>query len=526
MQHLTDLVVRICSLRTLVALTAVWLLAHAPQPQWFRHAQELVQAHLFRLGLHLSDLPSPQTELTIVHVPDTDYERWLADLPGASSLTQLLQAGDERTVYGLVLERPLSLLQPAAETLLRDIPAGRLREPQVREIEALLARRDTLVSALRSPQLVLGLTDQSSHLYRRIPVKESFADYPQPLRDWLWPWPDPPPATVLSPVLQYFPLDSAVRQGERLALLEGDRVIPTFPLRFWSVAHRFGPGPLAEVEPLLHWQRDTGFVQGLARISTSPRGYVVPVYGPMSEIRASMRQISLAAALSGGLSGGVLIGRDGSAVLEQAGQVIASLGDSAFLFEPVWWSAAHKGLLGSYTLLLLLGIRRLPLRLLLGLAGVCLVGATVLQVAGQVVAGWWLPVGDLLVFGLLALPAMFVSRWQLRAQTRVLERADRAQLALAESCIATGQLDIAWHYTRECRSSTPVLECLYQIADSHEVNGDYAAAFAVLQDLRRRRRRFRDVPERLKRLRACLVYKEQRPPEPEVLPSDAVVAAS
>ena len=509
MHRLTAVFLKVCNLRTLVALAAVWVLARGPLPEVFEDAQEKLQAHLFRLGLHLSDLPLPQTHITVIHVPDIEYERWLVDLPGAASLDQIIKAGGPETVFGLVLEQPLVLIQPAAESMLEEIQQGRrTRDHLFREATALLERRESLVAALKSPQLVLGLTDQSSHFYRRIPVRESFTEYPQPLRDWLWPWPDPLAAKVVSPGLQYFPLDSAARQEKRLALVEGGKVIPMFPLQYWAVASRLSSGP--EVGESLHWQRDSGFMLGIALIPTSSSADIVPLYGSMSGIRASMRQITLGAALAGGeLSGWVLLGRDSSATLERAGQVIASLGDRAFLHEPAWWSAIHKVLLLVLAVFLVGVVPWLEMRWVSGVSLTGLATVATLQVLGQVVMDWWLPGGDIILFGGLGLLVMLLWRWQHLAWTFVEQRADQAQLALAESCIATGQLDIAWDHTRHCRSTAATLDCLSRIAECHEINGDYVQALAVLQDLRRRKRRYGEVSQRIKRLRACLAYKEQ-----------------
>lgn len=513
-QSLSAFLFQLCSLRALVAFLSVWLLLRAPLPAWVHLLQEQVQARVFRLGLHLSDLPEPQSSITVIHVPDIEYERWLLDLPGAASLEQLLATGGEETVFGLVLERPLALLQPTSESLLQEIQQGRrTRDHLFQEAVALLARRESLVSTLKSPRLVLGLTDQGSHLFQRIPVQESFARYPLFLRNWLWPWPDPSAATVVSPGFQYFPIDSVARQQQRLALLEEHSVVPMFPLQFWAVASQT---PAARAGADLHWRRDTGFMLGVAQVATSTRADIVPVYGALSGIRASMRQITLGAALAGdGISGWVLLGRDSSPVLEQVAQLIASLGDRAFMVEPPWWSALHKGLLCGLAVFLLL-LHLMPLRWVLGISLVWLGGLTAVQLLGQVFGNLWLPVGDLLLLGGAGLVLMLVWRWQQQVLTGIHERADRACLALAEGFLAAGHLDLALRELEPCRTSDAILECLCRIADRHETAGAYAEALAVLQQLKRRKGRYKEVPERIKRLRACLLYQEQahRAPAP------------
>lgn len=511
---LSALLYHLCSLRALVALVALWLLLRGPLPEWMPRLQEQLQSHLFRLGLHLSELPAPQTPITVIHVPDIEYERWLVDLPGAASLDQILAMGGEDTVYGLVLERPLVLIQPAAESLLHEIQLGRrARDPLARDVTELLARRESLVAALKSSRLVLGLTDQSSHLFQPIPVQESFSHYPQFLRSWLWPWPDAPAATVVSPGFQYYPVDSTIRQQQRLALLDERRALPTFPLKFWAVASRLSQGRPADE---LLWRRDTGFSLGVAHIATSTSAEIAPLYGPISGIRASMRQITLGAALGQEkLSGWVLLGRDSSPVLEQTAQLIASLGDRAYMVEPPWWSAVHKSLLLALALYLLIGAPRLPMPWVFGTSLAWLCAIVGVQLVGQVWRHVWLPVGDLLGFGGFGLASMLLWRWQNRAWLAVHDRADRASLALAELDLARGELRSALQRLQHCRTSEALLDCLRRIADAGELAGDYENALAALQMSRRRRWRQAEVITRIKTLRSYLLYQRQKAQEGE-----------
>lgn len=500
---LTKLFLTLFNLRILLLLAGIWLLVRGPLPDAFVRLQEQIQVQIFRLGLYVSHLPLPQTHITVIHVPDIEYQRWLVDLPGAAELEQLLDKRNESAVFGLILEQPLILIQPTAEGLLREIQQGRrTREHLYQEANDLLSRRERLVESLTSPGVVLGLTDQSSHFYRRIPVNESFAGYPQVLRDWLWPWPEPSPESVVSPLLQYYPIDSAPSQERRLASLEGDKVIPMFPLQFWATSKNF-PNP----PKVLHWQRDRGFALGVEKVATSVGAEIVPVYGALSGIRASMRQITLGAALAGGeLSGWVLVGRDSSATLEQSAQVIASLGDRAFLFEPAWWALAQKMLLIFAAIFLAFGMPMLKLRWIFGVVTGGVAALMSGQILGQTLFDYWLPTGDVLLFGVGGVLVMLLWRWQRNVWLSVHNRADESCLALAFTALKEDRLEDARSHLHHCRTTTATLEALYQIAQHYELKGDFAQALKVFKDLRRRRWHYRDVPQQIKRLRACLIY--------------------
>lgn len=513
MHRLTQFFLSLFSLRSLVLVSAVWLLARGPLPQPALDLRDKVQTYLFRLALHISDLPQPQTQITVIHVPDIEYERWLVDLAGAGSLEQLLAHMDEDALVGMVLEQPLVMVQPVAESLLQEIQQGRrTRDHLYQDANNVLARREGLTQVLTSKRLVLGLMDQSSHFYRRIPVQESFPQYPQFVRDWLWPWPAPLPSQVVSPLLQYFPIDSAPRQARRLASLEGDKVIPMFPLQFWAASENLhSPENMTKV---LNWRRDRGFNLGAEQIRTSVTAEVVPVYGAYSGIRTSMKQITLGAALAGNtLSGWILLGRDGSATLEQSAQVIASLGDRAFLFEPAWWSLAQKALLAGLAIYILALLPNMPMRWVAGVTSFVLAGVAAAQVTGQIFGGFWLPVGDLLLFGIGGCAAMLIWRLQRQEWDRVAQRADQSCLALADRAVDEGNLEDALKNVRNCRTTPAALELFYRIAARYEEKGELEESLAALRELRRRRFRYRDVGQRIKHLRASILYRQSRPVE-------------
>lgn len=508
MQRLTQLIFFIFSLRTAMLLVAVWLLVSDRLPAAFLHAQDQIQTHIFRLGLAMSELPTPKTQLTVIHVPDEEYDHWLVDLSGSVQLEQLFDKKDESAILGLVLERPLTLAQPAAEELLGEIQRGRkARDVHYTDVQDLLARREKLLTALTAPSTVLGLMDQSSHEHG-IVVEDGFTRYPQALRDWLWPWPAPLPETVISPELQYFPIDSAPSPSRRLASLEDDQVVPMFPLQFWAASQHLPP-PESGPEQVLSWRRGRGFAFGIEEIATSVKAEITPLYGAFSGIRASMRQVALSAVLGGEkLTGWILVGRDSSPVLEQSAQMIASLGDGAFLVEPVWWPVVQKALMVGAAVFLVLLVPLWSLKWGIGISATALLALAGGQLVGQSLFGYWLPCGDVWLFIAVGLPVMLLWRLKKKLWLNLFERADAASRALASIALAEGRLEDTWRHLRPCRSTPETLDALYQLGQRYELIGDFANALRVFKHLRRRRWRYRDVSVQIKRLRACLSYQQ------------------
>lgn len=509
MGRITAVLIKTCNLRMLVVVAAAWIMVGGALPQWVVRVTEQVNQSFFRVGLYFSELPSPHTPITVVHVSDLEYDRWLVDMPGASRLLELLnlvqggvtESGEQGvSVLGLVLERPIELIQPEAESLLAEVQQGRTTKQHLyEEVNAVLARRDDLLEKLTSKQVVLGVENLLPSRYRAISVRsDQMKGYPELVLEWLWPTSSLAVTTAATHVLDYFPIlsDSRSSQAQFLALKDQNNYAPTF----WSQFILASEASLLDssTEPSISWQRDEGFTFGERLIRASANGAFIPIYGELSGIPAPLRQITLGAALTkNDISGWILIGRDSSGELSQVAQVLASLGDDAVLLEPLWWSPIHKMLFVVLVLFLLLIVPLASSRLVFwGVISIS-VALVILQIGGHVARGYWLPSGELLIFVLAGYCALFIWRQQQCYHKCLWRRADVVSLQLANHFFESGVLDEAFNVTKACRTSEQVLEVLYKIGLKHEELFDLSQAFAVFKEIRRRKLRYLDVNHKL-----------------------------
>lgn len=512
MGRLSAIFINSCNLRSAVLLLALWLALTPQPPKWLAETAGHLNRAVFRAALYVSDLPVPRSFTTVVHVSDIEYERWLSDLAGASGLQRLLQAIEQnadggKPVVGLVLEHPLALIQTEAESILARVHEDRASSAALYEqTDELLRRRTFLFEQLQSPQVVLGVLGRVPG-----PPQPLLADLGQiaELPQWLQPWLQrtPPWMNALSgsPALQYFPVPLNDSAKEYLILQHDDQYLPTFWAQFLAATQRQSlEAAMLEprVGPPMVWHRDSALAFSNASINLGTDAGFVPIYGEMSGIRASLRQVSLEAALAGGEFGDwVLIGRDGDERLDRVAQVLASLGDRAMLAEPWWWLAVQKALLLASAILLVLVVPRVSYRSGLALVVLLVGGAAVTQASGQAAAALWLPGGTLVCFALVALALLWLWRGQAAlAQSRV-ARADAASLALAHRLTIEGHLDDAYHLASACRTSQQQLQQLYDVAEAYERIGRFVESVRALREIKRRRRRFLDVPQKLRRLR-------------------------
>lgn len=519
MGRLSATLVRACNLRTATLLLALWLAVGAALPAWFSDLAARVDGAVFRLGLYTSELPVPRTAITVVHVPRLEYERWLADIPGASGLQQIFLTLEKlepasRPLVGLVLEQPLGLIQPEAESVLGEIQRGRRStEHFYQEASELLQRREYLLGQLKSERVVLGLLDRTPSQYRPLEINPGqLAELPS----WLLPWVQQNPPGVrtdpVSPALHYLPIPLSTRAKQYMALQSEDQYLPSFWAQFLAAAAA-GPAELSLSAQDMLWHQDRALAFGPSSVPVGSDASFVPIYGAMSGIHSSLRQVSLDAALAASDFGEwLLIGRDGDPRLAGVAQVLASLGDKAILVEPWWWSMAQKVYFLLSALLLAFLIPLLPWRSAVAWATILVGAAVLVQIGGQSLASLWLPSGMVICYSLLAFVLLSVWRWQRSIVDEVTTRADDASLALAKSLTARGDLDRAYTLTTSCRNSPKVLEQIYQIGLRYEADGHFAKAWRTLRELKRRKRKYKDVPVKLKRIRSLALSQSVQMP--------------
>lgn len=510
---------KICNLKTLLFLIAVWLLSNAPMLEQYKYFERSFNHTLFRVALSFSNLPSPKTSITVVHVSDLEYERWLMDLPSAESLLKIFNQLESdttpttsTTVLGLVLEQPFALVQPESEGLLVEVHKSQTHDQHLYdEVSLALSRREELVQLLNSNRVVIGLkqtrSTQLSSLSNRETVLEN---YPLALRQWLWSFDRPILNLVSSPALAYHPasLDELESESMKLVVADEDGLFLNFSAallsRFWGLQQK--NSGIEATSDELEWTPGRGLHLGGRVLSTSPNAEVVPLYGEFSGIFRPTRQLSLSAALTqGDLQGWVLVGRDGSQILAQNAQHLAALGDNAYLHSPLWVSPLQKGILIFLLIFLLLGLPLLSVRrIFFAVVGV-IVSLSMLQIVLQVLYAYWVPNAELVFFTLFGALLMLIWRYKNTYYLALRKRADEADMQLSlqvlESAPQPLTLDQAFDRTRRCSGSEQALETLYKIGVRFEELGDTSKALEAYQEVRRRRRRYHDVHKKIKALK-------------------------
>ncbi len=509
MKRLVDPIFTLFNLRALVAALALWWAAGLPQPQWLLAVTSGFDHTVFRLAMDISALPSSQTQITVVHVPAVEYDSWLADIPGAERLESLLSLSavspdmGGQSVVGIVLERPLIMIQPQAESLLGDVQKGRRTKDHLyNEVNQVLNRRERLIDQLQGPQVILGVeggTFTGGVVVTQNAVTHWASELPKWAQRFLW------HQELLTskiqganPVFHYAPIWEQKGLPRALISHAAGQILPGFELLFLHASQLQAASSLAS--PLqssaITWQADQGVVIGSKKYPASVFGEMIPLYGEHSNLRSALRQISLDAALaSDDLSGWILVGRDGSKTLEILAQSIAAMADGAQIVEPMWWSPVQKGLLILLALWVCFVVPRLTQywrSTTLLMIGSALALTTVLA---QSIYQVWLPVGQLVLY--LLLGVLLISLWQrqVRKMGTMTHTLQLTLLELADYRMANGEFRLAMETLGRCENSSEVYGRLYHIGETLTEQNQVDLALDAFTAIRKRR--YKDVSQKM-----------------------------
>lgn len=476
---------------------------------------------LMRLGIDLRSLPTPQTKLTIVHVPDIEYDRWMEDLSGAKGLARLFEqtfvdeaSVNQSTTVGIVLERPLTLMQSEAELLLAEMHEGELgTTPLADASKTLFARREQFVNLLRSQSVVLGLPGQFAAELPSVDQADSqLSRYPQWFQQWLWPAPPKLNADErYRPVgLQHFPIfhNKHTRDAYSVPLLwyYDASLKPTFETAFLAAA-KHTPDQTAQpnAKPSYHWHAGQGLNISNSIVRLDTAASFIPLYGDHTGLRSSLRQLTLGAALQQDrIEDWILVGRDGSVHLDGVAQTIAALNDGAIVLEALWWPPTEKILLFLLMCFFVFATPRLSLaQLALSIGGTALL-LIVFNLYVHMKWALWAPPGFLICYALIAgvLMSIWISR--LRDHQRKLQHLDDIGHRHASSLMTQNAYDEAFEVLQACRSTPPILESMYQIGEYYESEGDLHKTLTVLHELKKRKKRYHNVHRKVKSLETFL----------------------
>ena len=84
-----------------VAFVAI-LMSALPLPSGLNALNQQLDRLLLSAAIDFVDLPSPRTPITVIHVPDVEYEAWLSDIAGADALLKLIEKSSSNQPQNII----------------------------------------------------------------------------------------------------------------------------------------------------------------------------------------------------------------------------------------------------------------------------------------------------------------------------------------------------------------------------------------------------------------------------------------
>ncbi|WP_054112873.1 serine/threonine-protein kinase [Marinagarivorans algicola] len=509
-----QLINRVIGIRLLVTLLLL-AMAAGFTPKVVERAGDAIDTFLLQTAIDFIDYPRPNTSITVVHVPDVEYEAWLADIAGTDSFYRLLQkakvaaelettAADptvrqtvNKPVFALIAEQPLMLIQGRAEKLVAAWAQQARIKPAalMSDLKGAVKARNSFVVAAKE-NLVVGGGVVSGAEHTKIPVQPvdltAELDFAESWLSHLWPIIDESYREIISSSpIQQFLLPAPGLVAPLLVQGEDAVVYESFLLRLLRLGTDGARG-------VMTWQQGTPVVLGGKTLAISFDGSVVPLYGNAVGVTAPVAQLTLAAALrADNLKGWVLIGRDQSAELQNTAQILSAINDGAYLTQPVL-TPLLKWLI--YIVLLMacfIVLPRLSVFSFVGFFTVFAAGCTIAQLSTPYFAFYWLPMGD--VLAVMGIVFLLMLVWRVRRQLDVGLQKKVQKLALMSARLSYHD----GHYVRALKLIKQVpldkhsLKYYYKIADALLGDGAVKEALPVWRLLNKRAATFKQVKQKL-----------------------------
>ena len=360
---------RLINLRLVVVILAVLLAVDGLIPEPFKKYVDALDSAVLRTAAKFTTALEAPSHITLVHVPDTEFDSWSTDILAAQELLALLQQihkHDAKAVVGLLLERPLALFPCQAERLLHEIDNGEdVSKEASSKLKSLAQVRQDLLETLKGHSIVLGV-------FNGIPLETPPLEYalwrPHPLIS-VFPWWDVAsvegsPSFDAGTLLKHYPVLGSLSDDTLVVASKGDSVLRGFLQQFLNIS-QLAEKQAAEggAHPSPQWDQKRGLVLGPKKYSLSYDGSIIPMYGERTKLRTVLKQMTLAAALrEESLSGWVLIGRDNDVNVDRVAQSLASLGDEAYLYTPPLFPLARIVFLFLFVSFSLLLFRSKPVK--------------------------------------------------------------------------------------------------------------------------------------------------------------------
>ena len=497
--------------RLLIWLLGFSLLLSTARPSWL----EALDRQLFRFASSLLPSQSTPDRIDVLSLSPTEMQQLLHDPLADTATTSLLYRLLARTAPVAVVlpELPRSQLF-SAERLLRDMPAHTPPHQAWQAREQLRAR---FLQWLASPQVYLVQPDAAPYLNIDAKVSEAVDAAQRSTLQRLSTRDIPTHPTLAvavgSGTFRLWPLslhqsdsaaDAVAAQPQPLLWRHGDAIYPGIALALLHGSLQSATGAASvDHQAAFHWlpPHTLSHLADRRSYRLNSDGSIYPAYHASTGLAPAVNTLDRQQFLQQPEQNGLLfIGVSGDTTPLQIASTLQSLQSGRYFQSPWWTSLLEKGLIA---VLMLYALWLMPkfgngVRVLVSVLLLLVLLTT--QLGYQITQLRWLPLGTVMQFLIFATLLIMLWRRQQQPVERLQQHHDDIAVQWSQQLLQQHQLEQALTVLAPCKTSTEVLDLLYEIGGQHERKRRPAAAAAVYRQLLQRKRRYKDVAKRLKQL--------------------------
>ena len=459
---------------------------------------------ILKLSSYLFETPVGASPVAIIQIPEETIKLWQNDIHNAGQLSALLAniLHSSQATIGILFDGPIDTGAGEADKFLEKYAGQKEDQPLVKEAQVLYERKRFLLESLNNDRVVVGI--ENTLVKGMAPVfneKNVVEAVPAWVHSWLWPACERCESElsltprIPRPIVELFPVIPAYQHLHRAFYSEGaDTVYPGFLLQYLNVAFRHN-----DAEPLpVTWNPQAGISLGERLLSASYFGEYVALHNLSAHLHPHIERVSLEEALARrAFPKYLFIAGENDLQVDTLARAFYSIEEKSIFAAPWWFVFVDKGLIFCFALLLFFLAKKIRSHHLIYTALVIVVLVLGTQVILFASRGYLLPMGASLFYLIIGLSFILIWKKQYTEWSRLKVRSEDACLAQAEMLVESDRMDEAGRLLLNCGNSDRVLQKLYEFADTYSQQKDFQLSVELFTEIRRRKKNFRDVGQKL-----------------------------
>ncbi|VUD56812.1 Serine/threonine-protein kinase PrkC [Thalassocella blandensis] len=491
------------NLRGVVAIVGICLIITAPRNTLTEGADKL----MLKASQWLFKTPLGSASIAIVEVPKSELELWQTDIHASGQLAALLSnvLNSSEAKVGLLIQSPIDTGAGAAESFIEELLA-KSKSSAMAEVKALVDRKYLLMDLLKNKRVTIGVDGTMINGQKPVLIaKNLFDKIPENWRWYLWPACDgcfnsaAAPAIARPEVEQFTLVSNSTSHQQLVYRHENGDFYPTYLLQLLKSIQGLNS------DENLTWHLDKGLELGEKIFPLSLNGTFISINALADRMSPPIDRFPLSEALArSAFPEIVIVAASGSEQAEVIAKSIYSIKHNDFMHSPWWTLAVNLVLLMFVTLYLYFLVPRISKQMSIAITALVIFILLAVQIFFIALQKVWVPTALPLVWMVVGHFMLIVWLTKQHRIQRLVNNADAICIENARRLIEHNNLSQARQQLQACTNREPLLKTLYEISEAYTQQKDFNQAVAVLSEIRKKNRSYKDTEQKIQVLNSML----------------------